>query len=60
MPRSVNAQLRPLLPGETKTLGDLLASLPRLTPEEADRFAEDLGNIRTKLNGLPARDHWEV
>lgn len=60
MPRSAEDEPRPLPPGEAKTPGEVLVSLPRLTPEEADSFAEDLRKVRTELNRLPTRDPWEA
>lgn len=60
MPLSTDAKPRPLPPGKAKTLSELLASLPRLTPEEADSFGEDLLMARTELNRLPVRDRWDA
>jgi predicted RNase H-like HicB family nuclease len=45
---------------EQMNLGEMLASLPRLTPEEADSFAEDLRQARVELNRFHARDPWGV
>ena len=54
------AELRPVPEG--RTLGDLqkiLASLPHLTPEEANEFAEDLKAARTELAEQKIRDPWD-
>jgi antitoxin (DNA-binding transcriptional repressor) of toxin-antitoxin stability system len=54
------AELRPISSG--RTLGDLpeiLASLPRLSREEADAFAEDLSRIRQSILDQAVRDPWQ-
>jgi len=54
------AELRPLPSG--KRLGDLprvLASLPRLSKDEATSFGEDLDTAREALARTKARDAWE-
>jgi hypothetical protein len=58
--QSRTPELHPLRPGRPKTLGEMLASLPRLTPEEVDSFAEDLQKVRAELNRLPLQDPWGV
>ena len=40
-------------------LPDLLRSLPRLGPEEAEALSEDLGRIRTASNREEPGDAWE-
>lgn len=57
----VVAELRPVPEG--RRLGDLpeiLASLPRLSPDEAEAFACDLEEVRDGLNALPAGDPWDT
>ena len=55
------AELAPVVRG--KPLGELpefFKSLPHLTPEEADSFAEDLARIRAEGALFPPpRDPWE-
>jgi antitoxin (DNA-binding transcriptional repressor) of toxin-antitoxin stability system len=54
------AELSPV-PGGTR-LGDLPAlihSLPRLTDEDAESFAEDLARARDDTKASPPRDPWE-
>jgi len=54
------AELRPIAMG--RRLGDLpelLASLPRLSEEEADAFADDLNRARADLDAQVLRDPWE-
>ena len=54
------AELRPTPQG--RTLGELpklLASLPRLLPEDAEEFAKDLNAIRTELAKEKPRDPWD-
>jgi antitoxin (DNA-binding transcriptional repressor) of toxin-antitoxin stability system len=54
------AMLSPVPAG--RRLGDLpslLASLPRLSSEEAASFARDLEEARTELDRAPERDPWE-
>jgi antitoxin (DNA-binding transcriptional repressor) of toxin-antitoxin stability system len=53
------AELRPVPVGKhLRELPDLLASLPRLSPEDATALAEDLEVVRTELSGQPLRDPW--
>lgn len=54
------AELRPVPSG--KRLGELpelLASLPRLGTDEAERLAVDLDRVRADLQDLPLHDPWE-
>lgn len=54
------AELSPV-PAGTR-LGDLpalLESLPRLSPEEAEAFDEDLARARSELEAHPPEDAWE-
>jgi antitoxin (DNA-binding transcriptional repressor) of toxin-antitoxin stability system len=54
------AELSPV-PSGTR-LGDLpalLESLPRLSPEAAAEFADDLSQARAELNAIANRDPWE-
>jgi antitoxin (DNA-binding transcriptional repressor) of toxin-antitoxin stability system len=54
------AELSPV-PSGTR-LGDLpalLASLPGLSEDEAEAYAEDLVMARAELNDVPSRDRWE-
>jgi antitoxin (DNA-binding transcriptional repressor) of toxin-antitoxin stability system len=58
--RRAVAELRPVPMG--MRLGDLpalLASLPRLSPEDAAAFEDDLGTARGQLGALPEHDPWE-
>lgn len=53
------AELRPVPAG--KRLGELpalLASLPRLSPEDASALTEDLEATRADLREQPLRDPW--
>jgi antitoxin (DNA-binding transcriptional repressor) of toxin-antitoxin stability system len=53
------AELRPATP--VRRLGEppeLLASLPRLSPEELDSFESDLEKARNELSSLSVRDPW--
>ena len=53
------AELRPVPAGRrVSDLPELLASLPRLTDEEAAAFAADLEKARAELADLPERDVW--
>ena len=53
------AELRPLAVGKRlRELPDLLASLPRLSEEEALAFSEDLARARAELSRVPVRDPW--
>lgn len=54
------AELRPLPAGVRVTeLPDLLTSLPRLSKEEAERFAEDLADAQAELARIEDRDAWQ-
>lgn len=54
------AELRPVVTGRRLgDLPDLLASLPRLRAEDADAFADDLGQARAELDAAGLRDPWE-
>ena len=56
----VVAELRPMPVG--RRLGDLpevLASLPRLAPGDAEVFARDIEEGRTELASEEVRDPWE-
>ncbi|MGH7448221.1 MAG: type II toxin-antitoxin system Phd/YefM family antitoxin [Longimicrobiales bacterium] len=53
------AELTPVPSGAR--LGDLpalLASLPRLSADDAERFADELGEARQSLNATPPADPW--
>lgn len=53
------AELRPVSSG--KRLGelpDLLASLPRLDPAEAEKVAAHLERVRAEIRGRSAQDPW--
>ncbi len=54
------AELRPVPQGRTLgELPDLMASLPKLLPEDAEEFARDLLTIRTELAKEKPRDPWD-
>ncbi len=54
------AELRPLPAGtRLSELPSLLASLPRLSPAEADDFAQDLETARAEMTPLEVRDPWQ-
>jgi hypothetical protein len=54
------AELSPVPTGRSlRELPDLLASLPRLSEEEAAGFEEDIAAMRADLSRLPVRDPWE-
>lgn len=55
------AELTPTTPAGSRLadLPELLRSLPRLGPEEAEAFAEDLERIRDAFNAEEPRDPWE-
>lgn len=54
------AQLSPVPTGvKVRDLPDFFASLPRLTPEEAESFAADIERARSELAAIPVRDPWE-
>lgn len=58
--RRAVAELRPVPAG--MRLGDLpglLASLPRLGPEDAAAFEADLATARNQMQHLPVGDVWE-
>lgn len=53
------AELVPVARGvPIRDIAGIFASLPRLTPAEADEFARDLDAAREEL-GLEVRDPWE-
>ncbi|HEX2204475.1 MAG TPA: hypothetical protein VHG91_14285 [Longimicrobium sp.] len=52
-------ELRPVRKGRPLyELGQLLASLPRLTDEEADAYLADIEKARDESSGPPFRDPW--
>ncbi len=54
------AELRPVPRGRpVSELPEILRSLPRLSPDEAEAFAADLEAAREELARLPERDPWE-
>lgn len=54
------AELGPVTRGvPIRDIPALFASLPRLTPEEAEEFGRDLDAAREELNRLEVRDPWE-
>jgi antitoxin (DNA-binding transcriptional repressor) of toxin-antitoxin stability system len=54
------AELSPIPDGlRLAELSVLLASLPRLTADEAAAFASDVDAARAELNGIDVRDAWE-
>ncbi|MFL6194779.1 MAG: type II toxin-antitoxin system Phd/YefM family antitoxin [Thermoanaerobaculia bacterium] len=54
------AELRPVAERRlVRDLPDLLASLPRLAPEDLEAFESDLDQARAELGRLPIRDPWE-
>lgn len=58
--RRAVAELRPVPVGmRLGDLPELLASLPRLGPEDAAAFEDDLDTAREELGNLPDRDPWE-
>lgn len=53
------AELSPVPAGtRLRDLPGLLDSLPRLDPDEADAFADDLSDARAELNAAPPEDRW--
>lgn len=53
------AELGPVPAGKRlDELPDLLASLPHLPADEAERFAEDLSSARSELGRVQPRDPW--
>jgi antitoxin (DNA-binding transcriptional repressor) of toxin-antitoxin stability system len=53
------AELRPVPAGRRLgELPELLASLPRLSPEDAAAMSEDLDAARQELTEQPPRDPW--
>jgi antitoxin (DNA-binding transcriptional repressor) of toxin-antitoxin stability system len=53
------AELRPVPAGRRLgELPELLASLPRLSPEDAAALAEDLETARQRMAEQPLRDPW--
>lgn len=58
--RRAVAELRPVPAGmRLGDLPDLLASLPRLGPQEAAAFGDDLSAARDQIGGWRERDPWE-
>ena len=54
------AEIRPLPVGrKLSDLPDIMASLPHLTPEEAEAFGKDIDKAREAMNKIPIRDPWE-
>jgi len=54
------AELRPVPAGRTLTeLAELLASLPRLSEEDAAAFERDIDEAREELKHAPEHDPWE-
>ena len=54
------AEIRPLPVGrKLSELPAMMASLPRLTPEEAEAFGKDIDEARQAMNRIPIRDPWE-
>lgn len=54
------AEIRPLPVGrKLSELPAMMASLPRLTPEEAEEFGKDIDEAREAMNRIPIRDPWE-
>jgi antitoxin (DNA-binding transcriptional repressor) of toxin-antitoxin stability system len=55
----VVAELRPVSrPRKMEELPAILASLPHLTPKEAEEFEKDIEQVRERLNQQKARDPW--
>lgn len=54
------AELVPVAPAGSRLaeLADVLRSLPRLSPDEAERFAADLERVRDELNRHAPEDPW--
>jgi len=53
------AELRPVpAGGRLGEIPSLLASLPRLTPAEADAFAADVAEARVELSQAEVSDQW--
>lgn len=53
------AELSPVPEGKRLSeLPDLLASLPRLSEDDASKFAEDLTRPRSELSASELRDPW--
>ncbi|MDT8369746.1 MAG: type II toxin-antitoxin system Phd/YefM family antitoxin [Longimicrobiales bacterium] len=55
------AELAPTIPAGSRLadLPETLRSLPRLGPDDADLFADDLDRIRAEMNQDPPGDAWE-
>jgi len=51
------AEIRPLQAGQK--LSELFASLPHLSPEDAEAFGRDIDEAREEMNKIPIRDPWE-
>jgi len=55
------AELRPVPHGNTLAeLPELLAALPKLSPEEAEAFTEDLNAAKKELENQNLRDPWDT
>lgn len=54
------AEIRPLPVGrKLSELPEIMASLPHLTPEEAEAFGRDIDEAREAMSKIPIRDPWE-
>lgn len=54
------AEIRPVSkPKSERTLGEVFAALPHLTPEEAEAFGHDIDEARKAADRIPMRDPWE-
>jgi hypothetical protein len=54
------AEFRPLAMSlKVKQLADVLRSLPRLAPDDADVFSRDVAAARRAIGPLPSNDPWE-
>lgn len=57
--KKIVAELRPVVEGKPlRELPDLLAALPRLSPDEAESFARDLSEIRASISEEDLTDPW--
>jgi hypothetical protein len=54
------AEIRPLATSlKVKQLADVLRSLPRLAPDDAEIFGRDVEEARRAIGPLPSTDPWE-
>jgi hypothetical protein len=54
------AELRPVTASRRlRDLPEILASLPRLSPEDLATFESDLAEARSDLQRMPIRDPWD-